>query len=99
MGPTLNTAAGMDAYALTDRGTWLSFENPQNLEIVVEGDPRLFNQYGIILVNPEKHPHVKAELGQTFIDWVLSDEGQQAIAEFKINGQQAFFPNAKSGQS
>ncbi|HEX2478184.1 MAG TPA: substrate-binding domain-containing protein [Geminicoccaceae bacterium] len=99
MGPTLNTAAGMDAYALTDRGTWLSFENPQNLEIVVEGDPRLFNQYGIILVNPEKHPHVKAELGQTFIDWVLSDAGQQAIAEFKINGQQAFFPNAKSGQS
>jgi tungstate transport system substrate-binding protein len=99
MGPTLNTAAGMDAYALTDRGTWLSFENPQNLEIVVEGDPRLFNQYGIILVNPEKHPHVKAELGQTFIDWVLSDAGQQVIAEFRINGQQAFFPNAKSGQS
>jgi tungstate transport system substrate-binding protein len=99
MGPTLNTAAGMDAYALTDRGTWLSFENPQNLEIVVEGDPRLFNQYGIILVNPEKHPHVKAELGQTFIDWVLSDEGQQAIAEFTINGQQQFFPNAEGGQS
>jgi tungstate transport system substrate-binding protein len=99
MGPTLNTAAGMDAYALTDRGTWLSFENPQNLEIVVEGDPRLFNQYGIILVNPEKHPHVKAELGQTFIDWVLSDEGQQAIAEFTINGQQLFFPNAEGGQS
>ena len=99
MGPTLNTAAGMDAYALTDRGTWLSFQNPQNLEIVVEGDPRLFNQYGIILVNPEKHPHVKAELGQTFIDWVLSDEGQQAIADFKIGGQQAFFPNAHSGQS
>jgi tungstate transport system substrate-binding protein len=99
MGPTLNTAAGMDAYALTDRGTWLSFENPQNLEIVVEGDPRLFNQYGIILVNPEKHPHVKADLGQKFIDWVLSDEGQQAIAAFKINGQQAFFPNAVKGES
>jgi tungstate transport system substrate-binding protein len=99
MGPTLNTAAGMDAYALTDRGTWLSFDNRQNLEIVVEGDPRLFNQYGIILVNPEKHPHVKADLGQKFIDWVLSDEGQQAIADFKINGQQAFFPNAKGGQS
>ena len=99
MGPTLNTAAGMDAYALTDRGTWLSFENPQNLEIVVEGDPRLFNQYGIILVNPEKHPHVKAELGQTFIDWVLSDEGQQAIGAFQINGQQVFFPNAEGGQS
>jgi tungstate transport system substrate-binding protein len=99
MGPTLNTAAGMDAYALTDRGTWLSFENPQNLEIVVEGDPRLFNQYGIILVNPEKHPHVKAELGQTFIDWVLSDEGQEAIGAFQISGQQAFFPNAKQGSS
>ena len=99
MGPTLNTAAGMDAYALTDRGTWLSFQNPQNLEIVVEGDPRLFNQYGIILVNPEKHPHVKADLGQAFVDWVLSDAGQQAIAEFKINGQQAFFPNAGQGSS
>ena len=99
MGPTLNTAAGMDAYALTDRGTWLSFENPQNLEILVEGDTRLFNQYGIILINPEKHPHVKADLGQTFIDWVLSDEGQQAIAEFKINGQQAFFPNARQRSS
>jgi tungstate transport system substrate-binding protein len=99
MGPTLNTAAGMDAYALPDRGTWQTFENPQNLEIVVEGDPRLFNQYGIILVNPEKHPHVKADLGQKFIDWVLSDEGQQAIAAFKINGQQAFFPNAVKGES
>jgi tungstate transport system substrate-binding protein len=99
MGPTLNTAAGMDAYALTDRGTWLSFENPQNLEILVECDPRLFNQYGIILVNPEKHPHVKADLGQQFVDWVLSDEGQEAIGAFEINGQQAFFPNAKSGQS
>ena len=99
MGPTLNTAAGMDAYALTDRGTWLSFDNRQNLEIVVEGDPRLFNQYGIILVSPEKHPHVKADLGQTFIDWVLSDEGQEAIAAFQINGQQAFFPNAGQGSS
>jgi tungstate transport system substrate-binding protein len=99
MGPTLNTAASMDAYALTDRGTWLAFDNRQNLEILVEGDPRLFNQYGIILVNPEKHPHVKAELGQAFIDWVLSDEGQEAIGAFKINGQQAFFPNAKAGSS
>jgi tungstate transport system substrate-binding protein len=99
MGPTLNTAAGMDAYALTDRGTWLSFQNRQNLEIVVEGDPRLFNQYGIILVNPQKYPHVKAELGRTFIDWVLSDEGQEAIADFQINGQQAFFPNAGQGSS
>jgi tungstate transport system substrate-binding protein len=99
MGPTLNTAAGMDAYVLTDRGTWLNFDNRQNLEIVVEGDPRLFNQYGIILVDPEKHPHVKADLGQQFIDWVISDEGQEAIGAFEINGQQAFFPNAKSGQS
>jgi tungstate transport system substrate-binding protein len=94
MGATLNTAAGMDAYALTDRGTWLSFDNKADLEIVVEGDPRLFNQYGIILVNPEKHPHVKAELGQTFIDWVVSPEGQKAIAAYKVNGQQLFFPNA-----
>jgi tungstate transport system substrate-binding protein len=99
MGPTLNTAAGMDAYALTDRGTWLAFDNRQNLEIAVEGDPRLFNQYGIILVSPAKHPHVKADLGQTFIDWVLSDEGQEAIGGFEINGQRAFFPNAGQGQS
>jgi tungstate transport system substrate-binding protein len=99
MGPTLNIAAGMDAYALTDRGTWLAFDNRQNLEILVEGDPRLFNQYGIILVNPAKHPHVKAELGQTFIDWVLSDDGQESIGAFKINGQQAFFPNAEAGSS
>jgi tungstate transport system substrate-binding protein len=99
MGPTLNTAAGMDAYALTDRSTWLSFDNRQNLQILVEGDPRLFNQYGIILVSPEKFPHVKAELGRTFIDWVLSDEGQDAIGAFQINGQQAFFPNAKAGSS
>jgi tungstate transport system substrate-binding protein len=99
MGPTLNTAAGMDAYALTDRGTWLSFENPQNLEILVEGDPHLFNQYGIILVNPAKHPHVKADLGQKFVDWVLSDDGQRAIADFKVGGQQAFFPNARQGSS
>src|SRR5690606_18663265 len=99
MGPTLNTAAGMDAYALTDRGTWIAFENRQNLELLVEGDERLANPYGIILVNPEKHPHVKKELGQQFIDWVVSDEGQQAIADFKLNGQQLFFPNAKSGQS
>ena len=99
MGPTLNVAAGMDAYALTDRGTWLAFENRQNLATLVEGDPHLFNQYGIILVNPERHPHVKAELGQQFIDWLLSDAGQQAIGAFQINGRQAFFPNAKSGES
>jgi tungstate transport system substrate-binding protein len=99
MGPTLNVAAGMDAYALTDRGTWLSFDNRQNLATLVEGDPRLFNQYGIILVNPERHPHVKTELGQQFIDWLLSDTGQEAIGAFQINGQQAFFPNANGGQS
>jgi tungstate transport system substrate-binding protein len=99
MGATLNTAAGMDAYALADRGTWLGFDNKQNLAILVEGDPRLFNQYGIILVSPEKHPHVKEEVGRTFIDWVLSDEGQEALGEFRIKGQQAFFPNAGEGQS
>ena len=97
MGPTLNTAAGMDAYALTDRGTWLAFDNRQNLAILVEGDPRLFNQYGIILVNPSKHAQVKKEWGQAFIDWVLSAEGQNAIRSFKIEGQQLFFPNAEAG--
>jgi tungstate transport system substrate-binding protein len=94
MGPTLNTAAGMGAYALTDRGTWVSFQNPGDLEIAVEGDAKLFNQYGVMLVNPEKHPNVKAELGQEFVDWIVSPEGQQAIAGYKINGQQLFFPNA-----
>lgn len=99
MGPTLNTAAGMDAYALTDRGTWLSFKNRGNLEVLVEGDSRLFNQYGVILVNPAKHPHVKAEMGQAFIDWLISAAGQNAIAEFKIDGQQLFFPDARKGAS
>jgi tungstate transport system substrate-binding protein len=99
MGPTLNTAAGMGAYALTDRGTWISFENKQDLTILVEGDARLANPYGIILVNPEKHPHVKQELGQAFIDWMVADEGQQAIADFKLNGQQLFFPSAYQGES
>lgn len=94
MGATLNTATGMDAYVLTDRGTWLSFKNRGNLAVLVEGDPVLFNQYGIILVNPKKHPHVKADLGQSFVDWVLSAEGQQAIGDFKINGEQLFKPNA-----
>jgi tungstate transport system substrate-binding protein len=98
MGPTLNTAAGMGAYALTDRGTWISFENKGNLAILVEGDPRLANPYGIILVNPEKHAHIKQQMGQQFIDWVIA-QGQQAIADFKLNGQQLFFPNAKQGQS
>ena len=94
MGPTLNTASGMNAYALTDRGTWLSFKNRGDLGIAVEGDKRLFNQYGVILVNPAKHPHVKKDLGQRFIDWLVSTEGQSAIADFKIDGQQLFFPNA-----
>ena len=93
MGPTLNTAAGMGAYALTDRGTWLAFENKGDLEIVVEGDKRLFNQYGVMLTNPAKHPHVKAADGQAFVDWLISAAGQQAIADFKIDGQQLFFPN------
>jgi len=96
MGATLNTAVGMDAYALTDRATWIAFGNKGNFKIAVEGDERMFNQYGIILVNPEKCPSVKAQLGQTFIDWVLSDEGQQVIADYKQNDQQLFFPNAKS---
>lgn len=94
MGATLNTAAELPAYALTDRGTWIAFENRGPLEVVVEGDDRLFNQYGVILVNPEKHSHVKAEAGQAFIDWLVSDEGQQAIADYQLNGQQLFFPNA-----
>ena len=95
MGPTLNTASAMNAYALTDRGTWLSFKNRGELEIVVEGDQRLFNQYGVMLVNPAKHAHVKKEAGQKFVDWVVSPAGQAAIAAYKINGEQLFFPNAK----
>jgi tungstate transport system substrate-binding protein len=94
MGPTLNTAAGMGAYALADRGTWLAFKNKGDLEIVVEGDNRLFNQYGVTLVNSAKHPHVKAQDGQAFVDWLISPAGQKAIAGFKIEGQQLFFPNA-----
>jgi tungstate transport system substrate-binding protein len=94
MGPTLNTASGMNAYALTDRGTWLSFKNRGDLVISVEGDQRLFNQYGVILVNPAKHPHVKQDMGQAFIDWIVSPDGQAAIAAYKIGGEQLFFPNA-----
>ena len=94
MGPTLNTAAGMNAYALTDRGTWLSFKNRIDLAILVEGDQRLFNQYGVILVHPARHPHVKKEMGQAFIDWLISPEGQKAIGDYKIGGEQLFFPNA-----
>jgi tungstate transport system substrate-binding protein len=95
MGPALNTAASMDAYILADRGTWLSFKNRANLGIVVEGDTKLFNQYGVMLVNPAKHAHVKKELGQNFIDWLVSPDGQQTIAAYKIGGEQLFFPNAK----
>ena len=95
MGATLNTAAQVPAYALTDRGTWLSFANRGPLEIVFEGDPVLFNPYGIILVNPERHPHIKAEQGQAFIDWVISPAGQEAIASFTVAGEQLFFPNAE----
>jgi len=94
MGPALNTAAAMNAYLLADRGTWLSFKNRQNLKIIVEGDSKLFNQYGVILVNPKKHPHVKAVAGQKFIDWLVSAEGQGTIAAYKIGGEQLFFPNA-----
>jgi tungstate transport system substrate-binding protein len=96
MGATLNTAAQVPAYALTDRGTWLSFENRGPLEIVFEGDDVLFNPYGIILVNPERHSHVKAEQGQAFIDWIISDAGQAAIASFTVGGEQLFFPSAAS---
>ena len=95
MGATLNTAAQVPAYALTDRGTWLSFANRGPLEIVFEGDPVLFNPYGIILVDPERHPHVKAEQGQTFIDWIISPRGQEAIVSFTVAGEQLFFPSAE----
>ncbi|WP_086464535.1 substrate-binding domain-containing protein [Oceanibaculum nanhaiense] len=95
MGATLNTAAQMPAYALTDRATWISFQNRGDLEISVEGDAKLFNQYGVILVSPEKHKHVKKAEGQAFIDWLVSGEGQKAIADYKLNGQPLFFPNAK----
>ncbi len=93
MGPTLNTASAMNAYAFTDRGTWLSFKNRGELTVLVEGDTKLFNQYGVMLVNPAKHAHVKKEMGMQFIDWITSTEGQAAIAAYKIEGQQLFFPN------
>ena len=94
MGPTLNTASQMNAYTLTDRGTWLGFENRGELEVLHEGDEVLFNPYGVILVSPEMHPHVKAEAGQAFIDWLVSEGGQEAIASYTIDGEQLFFPNA-----
>lgn len=94
MGPTLNTAAGMDAYTFTDHGTWVSFDNKGNLKVLVAGDPNLINQYGVILVNPRKHPHVKAKAGQAFIDWLMSEKGQRAIGSYMLKGQQLFHPNA-----
>jgi tungstate transport system substrate-binding protein len=97
MGAALNTASAMSGYVLSDRGTWISFRNRGDLEISVEGDKRLFNQYGVMLVNPLKYPTVKKELGQIFIDWLISAEGQAAIAGYKIDGQQLFFPNAERG--
>ena len=97
MGATLNTGTGMGAYITTDRATWISFGNKGEYKIAVEGDEKMFNQYGIILVNKEKRPNVKADLGQQFVDWVISDEGQQVIADYKIDGQQLFFANARPG--
>jgi tungstate transport system substrate-binding protein len=94
MGAALNTASASNSYVLADRGTWLSFKNRGDLGIVVQGDNKLFNQYGVILVNPAKHAHVKKDFGQAFIDWLVSPEGQKAIADYKIGGQQLFFPNA-----
>lgn len=94
MGPALNMAASLGAYILADRGTWLSFKNRQDLVVAVEGDKRLFNQYGVMLVNPARHPHVKRTEGQRFVDWVVSPAGQTAIAAYKIDGEQLFFPNA-----
>jgi len=96
MGPALNTASSMQAYILSDRGTWLSFKNRGDLVIVVEGDKRLFNQYGVMLVNPARHPHIKKEMGQQFVDWIVAAEGQASIAAYRIGGEQLFFPNAKA---
>jgi len=96
MGPALNMASGTGAYVLADRGTWLSFKNRGDLAVLVEGDSRLFNQYGVMVVNPAKHPHVKAAEAQKFVDWVISPSGQGAIASYKIGGEQLFFPNATS---
>ena len=99
MGATLNTAAAMDAYALADRGTWISFDNRRELELLVEGDERLFNPYGVILVNPERHPHVKAEAARRFIAWLTSPAGQDAIAAYRLRGEQLFHPNYEPGET
>jgi tungstate transport system substrate-binding protein len=96
MGAALNTASASNSYVLTDRGTWLSFKNRGELVIAVKGDKKLFNQYGVMLVNPAKHPSVKKDLGQAFIDWLISPEGEKAIADYKINGEQLFYPNANN---
>ncbi len=96
MGATLNTGTGMGAYVMTDRATWIAFGNKRGYRVAVEGDPRLFNQYGIVVVNPDRHPRVKADLGRRFVDWILSGEGQAAIASYRIDGCQLFFPNAGS---
>ena len=95
MGPTLNTAVGMDAYTFTDRATWVAFDNPQNLTLLFEGDEALFNQYGSLLLSEERHPHLKHDLAAQGHQWLVSEEGQQAIADFEVGGQQLFFPNAK----
>jgi tungstate transport system substrate-binding protein len=99
MGAALNTASASNSYVLTDRGTWLSFKNRGDLIVAVEGDKKLFNQYGVMLVNPQKHPNVKKDLGQAFIDWLISPEGQKAIADYKINGEQLFYPNANDASA
>jgi tungstate transport system substrate-binding protein len=99
MGPALNIAAAQEAYVLSDRGTWLAFRNRRGLEILAEGDQRLFNQYGVMLVNPARFPHVKAQAGQTFVDWITGPTGQAAIASYRINGEQLFFPNAGDPQA
>lgn len=99
MGATLNTAVGMSAYALTDRATWTKFGNKDDLEVLVQGDERLFNPYGVILVNPAKHPHIAATAGQRFIDWIRSEAGQRAIAAYRVDGKQLFFPNAQKAGS
>jgi tungstate transport system substrate-binding protein len=99
MGPTLNTSAAMNAYTLTDRATWAHFKNRQNLVALVEGDPKLFNQYGSILVNPARFPHVKADLARQWHEWLTGDAGQRAMAGYEIDGQQVFFPNARKGGS